>query len=186
MRQHPSRRAVIVFATGSEDTYGPYSLIPYPWFSIRETMKSIIDLNGIIVVSAGNRRAGRARRGVDTLPAFFNGPDLPLIVAGSVDTGGTLAPFSQGPDYVDIWAPGVGVSCTRPNIAAQLGTGTSQSAGMVSLITHASLNPQQQNAEATHRLLNTTQHTGRRPCSLFPRFRRCSFPDWSRSDSAEF
>ena len=133
MRQHPTRRAVIIFASASEDIYGPTTLIPYPWLSIRETMKSIIDLNGIIVVGAGNKRYGRSRRVVDTLPALFNGPDLPLVVAGSVDNGGILAPFSQGPDHVDTWAPGVEVSCTRPIMAAQMGTGTSYSAGMVSL-----------------------------------------------------
>lgn len=133
MRQHPARRAVVVFASASNNLYGPTTLVPYPWLSIRETMKSIIDLNGIIVVGAGNRRDGRTRRVVDTLPALFNGPDLPLIVAGSVDNGGILAPFSQGPDHVDTWAPGVEVSCTRPIMAAQMGTGTSYSAGMVSL-----------------------------------------------------
>lgn len=133
MRQHPARRAVIVFASASDNIYGPTTLVPYPWLSIREIMKSIIDLNGIIVVGAGNRRDGGTRRVVDTLPALFNGPDLPLVVAGSVDNGGILAPFSQGPDHVDTWAPGVEVSCTRPIMAAQMGTGTSYSAGMVSL-----------------------------------------------------
>ncbi|KAG7005697.1 hypothetical protein G7Y79_00018g045040 [Physcia stellaris] len=131
MRQHPARRAVIVFASASDNIYGPTTLVPYPWLSIREIMKSIIDLNGIIVVGAGNRRDGGTRRVVDTLPALFNGPDLPLVVAGSVDNGGILAPFSQGPDHVDTWAPGVEVSCTRPIMAAQMGTGTSYSAGMV-------------------------------------------------------
>lgn len=142
MRQHPTRRAVIVFASGSDTIYGPTSLIPYPWLSIRENMKSIIDLGGIIVTSAGNDRDGRTRRAVDTLPALFNGPDLPLIVAGSVYNEGILAPFSQGPDHVDTWAPGVEASCTRPSIVAQTGTGTSYSAAMVSLCfsIHSSFN----------------------------------------------
>lgn len=109
-------------------------------------MKSIIALNGIIVTASGNARTGRTRRNVDTLPAFFNGPDLPLVVAGSVDNSGTLAPFSQGPDHVDIWAPGVAVTCTRPSMAEQVGTGMSISSlpssdGTIIVIYHRGVVP---------------------------------------------
>lgn len=133
MLQHRGRKSVIVFATGSTDMYGPTTSIPRPWRNIRGYMKDIIAMDGVIVVGAGNRRDGNYRKNVDVLPALFESLDLPLIVAGSVENSGNTADFSQGPAHVSIWAPGIEVACTRPNINVNYGTGTSYSAGMVSL-----------------------------------------------------
>ena len=132
MLQHPNRKAVVLFATGTNGPYSSRSIVPQPWGFVHGFMKSIIDLDGVIVVASGNRRDKKFRSDSDTYPALFESPQLPLIVVGAVDNSGALAGFSQGPSHVSLWAPGVLVPCTRPTLShLSTGTGTSYSAGMV-------------------------------------------------------
>ena len=67
------QKSVILFAYGSIaafDPQRPFTTLQ-PWDSIRKIMRSIIDLDGIIVVPSGNSREGSVREESDVLPALF-------------------------------------------------------------------------------------------------------------------
>lgn len=105
---------------------------PIPWLIIRTYFQFIFDLGGTIIVPSGNNALTSGRQDVDTLPAQWESPVFPLIVVGAVDNTGTIAPFSQGPTHVTVWAPGVQVQCAR-RYGFRTGSGTSHSTGMVCL-----------------------------------------------------
>ena len=108
-----------------------YNADPIPWSSIKGMIQEIFNLGGTVIVPSGNAAENASRStDVDTLPAMWATANFPLIVVGSVDNTGTLAPFSQGPTHVTIWAPGVDVQCAR-RFGFRIDSGTSYSTGMV-------------------------------------------------------
>ena len=103
-----------------------------PWNKIKPVMQQLFDADVPIVIPAGNYRTSWSRSKVDTLPALWEGPTFPLIVAGSVDDYGNEAYFSQGPNHVTVWAPGVEVHCAKKGQGSKgISTGTSMSTGTV-------------------------------------------------------
>ena len=113
---------------------------------IRHMMQELIALDAVIIVPAGNyakdpnswrRKPVRQRPDIDTVPAIWAGPSLPLIVVGAVDSSRRPGRFSQGPTGVSVYAPGVKVECAKPvpteglKLTSQA-TGTSYAAAMVS------------------------------------------------------
>ena len=79
---------------------------------------------------SGNNATTPGRADVDTLPAQWESPAIPLVVVGAVDNAGAIAPFSQGPTHVTVWAPGFPIQCAR-RYGFHMGSGTSLSTGMV-------------------------------------------------------
>ena len=129
LRDHQGK-AVVVWAYNSIERYPDES--KHPWNRLKRLMQQLFELDVTIVVSAGNDKTRWTRWYVDTLPALWEGPGFPLIVAGSVDNFGRAAAFSQGPQHVSIWAPGIDVHCAkRDTISGGRAHGTSVSAGMV-------------------------------------------------------
>ena len=132
-----SVKSVILFAYGSKATFDPHRAFipPEPWKKIRDLMRSVISLGGIIVVPSGNGRRGSYREASDVFPALFTRSRLgflPLTLVGSCYDDGILAPFSQQSPYIKAWAPGVGVQCAKSPNSHEVDSGTSLSAGMVS------------------------------------------------------
>ena len=130
-------KSVILFAYGSIAKFNPNRPLtpPEPWRTIRDLMRSIISLDGIIVVPSGNGRDGSYREDLDVFPALFTRLRigfLPLTLVGSCDNYGFLAPFSQQSPYIKAWAPGINVRCAKKSGAVEVDSGTSLSAGMVS------------------------------------------------------
>lgn len=119
--------AVVVFAGNSDPDPDVY-----PWFSVRMTMENMFEEDAVVVVSSGNNAP--VRRDVDTLPAMWADVTFPLIVAGSVNNAGVESVFSQGLNYVTVWAPGENVQCAARNDFRKA-TGTSFATGMVSFHT---------------------------------------------------
>lgn len=110
-----------------------YHADPVPWLTVKNYIQEIFDLGGTIILPSGNdAQTPGTQADVDTLPAGWENPTFPLIVVGAVDNTGNPAPFSQGPSHVTVWAPGVDVQCAK-RYGFRIGSGTSQSAGMVCL-----------------------------------------------------
>ena len=132
------RRSVILFAYGSNTAFnvGRSFILPEPWKTVRNLMRSIISLDGIIVVPSGNARRGSYRESSDIFPALFTRSQLgllPLTLVGSCYDDGLLAPFSQQSPHIKAWAPGFRVQCGKSPGMYEEDSGTSVSTGMVSL-----------------------------------------------------
>ncbi|KAL6719415.1 hypothetical protein ACLMJK_003655 [Lecanora helva] len=119
---------VVMFSLYSTESYPDFAL----WYPLKRSMQKIFDIGGTIVTLSGNdaEEPGRGRP-VDTLPALWADDSFPLIVAGSVDNSGRTASFSQGPNHVTTWAPGVEIQCAARRSTRRLDSGTSFSVGMV-------------------------------------------------------
>ena len=116
---------VILFAYSSKPVIVPAEHAP-----VKYVMGKLLALGATIVVPSGNY-ADKGRPNVDGIPAIWeDAQDFPIIVVGSVDNTGVIAPFSQGPNLVTIWAPGVAVQCAK-RFGFWYPEGTSASAGMV-------------------------------------------------------
>ncbi|KAL6719718.1 hypothetical protein ACLMJK_001639 [Lecanora helva] len=130
------QRSVVLFASGSIVHFNPNRPFapPEPWNRIRAFMRTIIGLDGIIVVPSGNGRRGSYRGMTDILPAMFTRAPfgyLPLTLVGSCHNDGVEAPFSQQSPYIKAWAPGSNVQCAQAPHEDEMESGTSVSAGMV-------------------------------------------------------
>ncbi len=128
-------RAVIAYPNTAKDA-NQGGFPGYPWSNAYAFMKDLFQNDVIVVVPSGNFGAERARSLVDTLPATLeksNDPKFPLIVAGAVDNLGAVPPFSQGPNHVTAWAPGLSVRCAARGSphGLQAISGTSFSTGTV-------------------------------------------------------
>ncbi|KAL6715319.1 hypothetical protein ACLMJK_007584 [Lecanora helva] len=123
-------KSVVVFASTSNNSES-VSTARYPWPLVRSTMRDMFDADIAVIVPSGNfAQASSHDTHVDTYPALWESDSFPLIVAGAVNNVGQLAPFSQGPEHVTTWAPGVDVSCAKLDSVPK--SGTSYSTGMVS------------------------------------------------------
>ena len=117
-------RAVILFTAAATFTNERYIF----WIRIKEIMQELFEAGAIIVVPAGNYAQTKKRyKEIDTIPARWSSPGFPLIVAGAVNDLRHRAPFSQGPEQVTVYAPGVNVICANDIKAS----GTSYAAAMV-------------------------------------------------------
>ena len=129
LTKDPLRKAaVVVYPFTSEIT--PMSATTQQIIS--EMMNRTMGLGCSIVVPSGNNGRNESRRRVDTFPAILESPEFPLIVVGAVNNNGQVAAFSQGPNQVTVWAPGVDVVCSKKN-GVRRDSGTSYAVGMVSL-----------------------------------------------------
>ena len=98
------------------------------WVRINEIMREIFEAGAVIVVPAGNYARSKDRsQQIDTIPARWSSPTFPLIVVGAVDSHRFRAPFSQAPDKVNVYAPGVDVVCANNPKAS----GTSYASALV-------------------------------------------------------
>lgn len=126
------KHAVIIFPAMSNERYPDETTLP--WVALKPMIQALFNEDAVVVINSGNE-AGEPRaerKDVDTLPALWESPQFPLIVAGSVDNHGALTQFSQGPSHVTVWAPGSEVVCAK-NRGYGTASGTSFSAGMVRL-----------------------------------------------------
>jgi len=128
-------RAVIAYPNTAKDA-NQGGFPGYPWSNAYAFMKDLFQNDVIVVVPSGNFGAERGRSLVDTLPATLeksNDPKFSLIVAGAVDNLGAVPPFSQGPNHVTAWAPGLSVRCAARGSphGLQAISGTSFSTGTV-------------------------------------------------------
>jgi len=125
-------KSVVLVPATARDPYYPGQELQQPWSRVRELMQELMDSDAVIVVPSGNEV--KRSRDVDLLPALWESPAFPIIVAGSVDNDGVTAPFSQGPSHVTAYAPGARIQCALGSgYGSGLNEGTSFSAGMVSL-----------------------------------------------------
>ena len=128
-------RAVVVFPATSIQTFGPGSVLPRNWRSVKELIRELFGQDVVVVTASGNSAARSSA--MNTVPAIWGlDPDFPLIVAGAVTTSGTIARFSQGAASRSeiVWAPGESIVCANgpssPGLAVR--SGTSFAAAMVS------------------------------------------------------
>ncbi|KAF5024502.1 hypothetical protein F66182_3442 [Fusarium sp. NRRL 66182] len=63
------------------------------------------------VTIADNIYSEKDSKEVDAYPSVMEGPDLPLIVVGSVNRAGEMSEFSKAGPHVNIWAVGEEVLC---------------------------------------------------------------------------
>lgn len=82
---------------------------------IATVIRALIEMGVVVTTGSGNR----LNAPVDGIPARYKDPTdrnhiEDLIVVGSTVSYSRRAPQSQTADYVDIYAPGYGVSCTDP------------------------------------------------------------------------
>lgn len=129
-------RAVIAYPNTSRNP-SPPRFPPSPWSFAYAAMRDLFAIDVPVVVPSGNFALEPGRSQVDTLPATLertDSPPFPLIVAGAVDNYGTRAGFSQGPNHVTTWAPGLEVRCAAKGSqrGVQALSGTSFSVGTVS------------------------------------------------------
>ncbi|KAL6718502.1 hypothetical protein ACLMJK_004594 [Lecanora helva] len=105
-------------------------IVPVQHAATKVYMNKLLDIGATIVVPSGNY-ADKGRPNVDSIPAIWeDAQNFPIVVVGSVDNAGAVAPFSQGPNHVTIWAPGVGIRCAR-RYSFYVQEGTSASGGTV-------------------------------------------------------
>ena len=128
---HRHAKSVVLWAFGAKTAYFPGQDFQQPWVLLKRFMQELIDSDVIIVVPAGNEaeRSGH----VDILPARWESDRFPILISGSVDIDGDSSWFSQGPDHVNVYAPGDPVQCAvGDEYQSKFETGTSLSAAMVS------------------------------------------------------
>lgn len=132
-----SKRVVVLLAATTKTPWRPEAFRDARFSRLYLRMQNLINLGAVVVVPAGN--FGKRSFFADTVPAVFASPSrvsgqnpLPLLVAGAVDNRGAEASWSQTTITGMVWAPGVGVTCTKSgwNLRSTA-TGTSISAGMV-------------------------------------------------------
>ena len=118
--------------TSASDTPAEELRNTQPWRRLYTYMQTMIELGAVIVVPSGNmaNKPGHTTA-IDTLPALY-AAELPIVVVGAVSNTGDIAPFSQGPAGVSVWAPGVDVECVAKG--QDFDSGTSYSTGMVSFM----------------------------------------------------
>ncbi|KAF5549796.1 subtilisin [Fusarium mexicanum] len=71
----------------------------------------LFDMDVPLVCISGNFEEGFEEPDVDEYPPLMEGPDLPLIVVGSVDSAGKLSEFSKGGPHVTLHAVGDSIEC---------------------------------------------------------------------------
>ena len=127
--------AVVVYPATSIQTFGAASALPRNWRSVNELIQELFAQDVVVVTASGNNAAHSSS--LNTVPAVWAlDPTFPLIVAGAVTTGGTIASFSQGAATSSeiVWAPGENIVCANgpssPGLAVR--SGTSFAAAMVS------------------------------------------------------
>lgn len=131
-------KAVVVYPATSLQTFGPRSVLPRNWQSVKELIQELFAQDVVVVTGSGNNAARSS--GLNTLPAIWGlDPNFPLIVAGAVTTEGEVARFSQGVTTWSelVWAPGESVVCANGPSSQGLAvrSGTSFAAAMVSITT---------------------------------------------------
>ncbi|AGL17453.1 type VII secretion-associated serine protease mycosin [Actinoplanes sp. N902-109] len=83
---------------------------------------------GVVVVAAVGNHGAANEGNPDPYPALYDG----VIGVGAVDAAGVKAGFSQHGPYVDLMAPGVGVTFAAPRRGQLTGSGTSFATPFVS------------------------------------------------------
>lgn len=159
----------------------PPGLPPYPWNYAHSYLQDLFRNDVPVVVPSGNFASARGRP-VDTLPATMEratDPEFPLIVTGSVNNDGALADFSQGPNHVTIWSPGVDIRCAAKGSprGVQEVSGTSFSTGTVCKPCW------KENPTCKFKWFNTM--TGCRIPRLYPRLARCTIHGRAGKDGCE-
>ena len=129
-------KSVVTYSISSGDPIDPNNL-GNDRMALKRFIKELLDSDVPVLVSAGNHAQhydddGNLRPNADTVPAIFEGSDYPLIVVGCVDFTGTPAPFSQGGNHVQVWAPGTNVHIQdKDSDNALIRSGTSYAAPLM-------------------------------------------------------
>ena len=135
MEKNRQGRAVVLYPATSIETFRVGSVLPRNWRSVNELIRELFAQDVVVVTGAGNNAARDVA--LDTVPAMWAlDREFPLIVAGAVRTGGSMAKFSQGAanSAQIVWAPGESIVCANGPSSQGLAvrSGTSFAAAMVS------------------------------------------------------
>ncbi|CVK85493.1 uncharacterized protein FPRN_06630 [Fusarium proliferatum] len=76
-----------------------------------ELFQKLFAMDVPLVCISGNIEEGFEEPEVDEYPSLMEGPDLPLIVVGSVDSTGNRSEFSKGGPHVTLHAVGDPIEC---------------------------------------------------------------------------
>lgn len=114
------------------EQFRTHAVARYPWSRVKSIMSEMSEADVVVVVPSGNfaEHTHRHDTDVDTFSVLWESSNFPLIAARAVNDQDHLAPFSQGPGLVTVWAPGVDVSCATHGTGSN--SGTRFSTGLVS------------------------------------------------------
>lgn len=105
---NPERRKLSVV---SMSLTGPQPTGSYMDKVLQRRIQTLLAMDVPMIVSAGNFAQKGGRNNVDTIPALFEGPNYPLIVAGSANFAGVPSVFSQGGPHIFVYAAGEDTTC---------------------------------------------------------------------------
>ncbi|MBO0871735.1 MAG: S8 family serine peptidase, partial [Micromonosporaceae bacterium] len=97
---------------------------------VRAAVAEAVRRGAVLVAAVGNEHAGRTAGGADPVPYPAGYPGV--LGVGAVDENGERIPGSQVGSYVDIMAPGVGVTVAVAGGGLGIASGTSYATAFVS------------------------------------------------------
>ena len=109
IENHPDRahKSVVLVTAGNENQQTQADLADqYIQEVYLPRLQELFRLGIPVVCAAGNEAEEQGRPNIDTLPAFLESEDTPLINLGATANNGNRIPMSQDGDLVTIYAPG--------------------------------------------------------------------------------